>query len=78
MKVYTDTQADVHVGDTVRYIGWDYVTRGKFYEKTGTVTELRGTGGIGIHFPHYAKGTNLVAHAGDVRWVSGAASKEEA
>lgn len=75
VKIYTDTQADVHIGDTVRYVRWDYATRGKFYEKTGTVTELRGTGGVGIHFPHYAPGTNLVAHASDVRLVSRAESK---
>lgn len=69
MKIFTDALADVHVGDTVRYVHWDYATRGKFYRMAGTVTELRGTGALGVHFPHYAAGTNLVAVADHFRLI---------
>lgn len=69
LLIYTDTQAEVHAGDTVRYVYWDWTTRGKFYQKTGTVTELRPSA-LGIHFPHYAQGTNLVTIARDARLVS--------
>jgi hypothetical protein len=67
--IYLDAQAEVHVGDTVRYVRWDWGTKGKFYQKTGTVTELRGTSALGIHFPHHARSTNLVTPADHVRLV---------
>ena len=69
MKIYLDQKAEVKIGDKVRYIKYRWDTR-KFYMKTGTVTEFRGTGGIGIHFPHYAAGTNLITAAENVRLVT--------
>lgn len=69
VKIYTDTRVDVHTGDTVRYVHWDYGTRGKFCNKTGTVTELRPPSALGVHFPHYAQGTNLIAVTDHVRLV---------
>lgn len=67
MKITVDTVADVHIGDTVRFVYYDYRTRGKFYGLAGTVTELRGTGWLGVHFPHYARGTNLTGYIGNFR-----------
>lgn len=69
-SIYTDTLAEVHVGDTVRYAYWDFGDRGKFCGKTGTVTEIRPVGALGVHFPHYPKGTNLVAGADKFRLVT--------
>jgi hypothetical protein len=60
-QVYRDELASVHPGDTVRYVSYDYANRGKFYRKTGIVTELRGTSALGVHFPHHAQGANLIA-----------------
>jgi hypothetical protein len=77
LQIYIDKKAEVHVGDIVRYVNWDYPTRGKFYKMTGTVTELR-SGSVGIHFPHYARGTNLVAVTCDVRLVQCLHEKETA
>lgn len=70
MRIWTDTLAEVHEGDTVRYVRWDYGTRGKFHNRTGTVTEVRSPGAVGVHFPHYPRGTNLIAVACDVRLVA--------
>lgn len=72
MKVYLDETTDVHVSDTVRYVRWDYATRGKFYNRVGTVTDIRSPvppGALGVHFPHHAKGANLIASADHFRLV---------
>ena len=75
LLVYTDTKAEVHVGDTVRYVRYDYHTTverdgytfndyrkpGRFYQQAGTVTEVYNNRLLGVHFPHYAKGANLHA-----------------
>jgi hypothetical protein len=66
--VYRDEQAEVHAGDRVRYVHYDWQDS-RFYRKVGIVTGFQGTGGIRIHFPHYARGTNLVALTEQVRLV---------
>ena len=81
MRIYTDTQADVHEGDIVRYVRYRYgyedgTVPGKFYQQEGTVTELR-PGAVGIHFPHYARGTNISAIADDIRLVACVHEKED-
>jgi hypothetical protein len=74
MRIYTDAQAEVHAGDTVRYVRWDYDTRGKFYGRTGTIVKVldhgRGHGTLGVHFPHHPRGTNLLAIAEHFRLVA--------
>lgn len=75
MRVYTDACAVVHEGDTVRYVRWHWSRDGKdnrFYEKAGTVVEVlpNRPGAVGVHFPHYAKGVNVLATADDLRMVA--------
>lgn len=72
MRVYTDAMAELHAGDTVRYVCYDWATRGKFYNKTGTVTDIprHCPGAAGVHFPHHAKGANIRAVAGSLRLVA--------
>jgi hypothetical protein len=72
MMIYTDAQAEVHVGDTVRYVRYDYRNQGKFLGRTGTVVDAnpRRPGSVGIHFPHHAKGMNVLAVAEEIRLVA--------
>jgi hypothetical protein len=71
MKIYIDVQADVHEGDTVRYVRWSY-PNGKFSGKTGTVVDAgpHRPGAVGVHFPHYPKGANVLAIADEIRLVT--------
>ena len=72
MRIIRDDLGDVHVGDTVRYVGHG----GPFgrdlshYGRTGIVTELRNEAGVGVQFPHHPKGTNLFAHVNVFRLVA--------
>lgn len=70
--IYTDVRTEVHEGDTVRYTCYDWRNRGKFYGMTGRVVEVlpNRPGAVGIHFPHYAAGVNVLATAGDLRMVA--------
>jgi hypothetical protein len=61
MRIVRDELADVHVGDQVRYTDSFGDDGRKFFNEIGIVTELRGSGWLGVHFPHHAKGTNLQA-----------------
>lgn len=69
--IYTDALAEVHLGDTVRYVRYDWKAP-RFYMKTGTVVEVlqNRPGAVGVHFPHYAKGVNVLAIDSDLRLVA--------
>jgi hypothetical protein len=71
MRIVRDDLGRVHVGDTVRYVGYggQFQQNIRFRSKVGTVTELYGDGGLSVHFPHRAKGSNLDASISDFRLV---------
>lgn len=75
MMIYTDACAEVHEGDTVRYVRWNWSARtadNRFYGKAGTVVDVRKDrpDAVGVHFPHHAKGANVLAVASDLRMVA--------
>lgn len=75
MRIYRDGLAEVHEGDIVRYVRWNWSARrtdNRLYKKTGTVVEIlpQRPGAVGVHFPHHARGVNVLATADDLRLVS--------
>ena len=66
--IYPDTQVAVHVGDRVRYVRWDWQDS-KFYQKVGTVLAIGHGEVLDVHFPHFARGTNLRTGIGYFRLV---------
>lgn len=75
MRIYTDTQAEVHEGDTVRYVHWSWSARSsdnKLFMKAGTVVDVRRDrpDAVGVHFPRHAPGANIIAIAEDLRLVA--------
>jgi hypothetical protein len=71
MRIYADAQWEVHEGDTVRYVRRGH-PNGKFSGKAGTVVDAgpRRPGAVGVHFPHYPRGINVLAIADDLRLVA--------
>jgi len=74
VKIYADEQYEVHEGDTVRYVRWNWSLLredNKFFRKTGTVTDVQRNrpDSVGVHFPHYAKGANILVIAREIRLV---------
>lgn len=72
LLLYTDDLAPVHVGDTVRYVDWDWQTHGRFYYRCGVVTEVcpGGSGVVVVHFKHYRRDQDLRVVADHLRLVS--------
>ena len=71
MRIVRDELGSVHVGDQVRYVGYggQFQAEIRFRSKVGTVVELYGDGGLSVHFPHHAKGSNLDADISYFRLV---------
>ena len=71
MLLYSDDLVQVHVGDTVRYVQYDWRTKGRYYYRSGTVTGFGagGSGAIHVHFRHYRREADLSTVADHLRLV---------